>query len=139
MIRRFLNRINSDSPSVLGKCLFYVVALTLSVIVIAMMWLVFFEVDSFDIISPKTSTVTVEEKVVVPGTWTISFGHGLFQSYYKPEAYQVYFEIDGETTSFLIEKSDFDHLEVGDTIEADYGFTRLTNSPKLMRIRLVVR
>jgi hypothetical protein len=58
---------------------------------------------------------------------------------FHPESYRLHFEIEGEKISTSVKKKFFDDIRVGDRIEVDYGFGRLSNSHKPTQIRLVTR
>lgn len=96
-------------------------------------------VDSVGITPTKTTITEVEMKQVVPAyTTTILVGKVMVPQFH-PESYRLHFKIDGEELSPTVEKNFFDNIRVGDKIEVDYGFGRLSNSHKPTQIRLVVR
>ncbi|HBP00536.1 TPA: hypothetical protein DD617_05125 [Candidatus Uhrbacteria bacterium] len=81
----------------------------------------------------------VEVKQVVPAhTSIILVGKVMIPQSY-PESYRLHFKIDGKEVFSPIEKKFFNEVNVGDKVEVDYGFGRLSHSYQPTRIRLVDR
>jgi hypothetical protein len=91
-------------------------------------------------ITPTKSVITiVEVKQVVPAhTSNVLVGH-IPAHLHHPESYKLYFKIDEEELSPEVEKKFFDDVKVGDKIEVDYGFGRLSNSHQPTQIKLAAR
>jgi len=142
MIRDVLGDIFSSYSSFEERCIGVFVALVALLVVAAvglLGLLAFVTVDSVGIIPTKTTTSVVEVKQVVPAHTTAILVGKVIVPQYHPESYRLHFKIDGEELSPTVEKKFFDHVRVGDRIEADYGFGRLSNSHHLTQIRLVAR
>jgi hypothetical protein len=140
MIKDILNDIFSSYSSFEDRCLAALMALLMLVGVGLLGLLVFILVDSVGITPTKTTVTVVDEKQVVPvHTTYILMGGKIFIPQHHPESYRLHFKIDGEEVSLTVDKKFFDDIKVGDKIEVDYGFGRLSNSHQPTKIRLVTR
>jgi hypothetical protein len=139
MIKDILNDIFSPYSSFGDKCLAALIALLMLVGVGLLGLLAFILVDSVGITPTKTTVTVVEEKQVVPPTTYILMAGKIFIPQHHPKSYRLHFKIDGEEVSLTVEKKFFDDIKVGDKIEVDYGFGRLSNSRQPTKIRLVTR
>jgi hypothetical protein len=133
MIKDILNDIFPPYWSFGDKCLATLMALGVLGL------LAFIIVDSVGITPTKTTVTVVEEKQVVPAHTTYIMTGKIFIPQHHPKSYRLHFKIDGEEVSLTVEKKFFDDIKVGDKIEVDYGFGRLSNSRKPTKIRLVTR
>ena len=139
MIRGILRDIFSRYSSFGDRCLAALIALLMLAGVGLLGLLAFILVDSVGITPSKTVITLVEAKQVVPAhTTTILVGKVIVPQYH-PESYRVHFKIDEEEISPTVEKKFFDDINVGDKIEVDYGYGRLSNSHQPTQIRLVGR
>lgn len=139
MIRDILSDIFSPYAFFWDRCL----AVLLALFVLATFGLVvllgLIIIDSAGITPAKTATTVVEAKQVVPAYTTILLAGKIVVPQYHLESYRLHFKIDGEEISPSVKKELFDNINVGDRIEVDYGFGRLSNSHQLTEIRLVGR
>ncbi|HSE35515.1 MAG TPA: hypothetical protein VLB83_05335 [Candidatus Paceibacterota bacterium] len=139
MIRDILRDIFSPYSLFGDRCLAALMALLMLAAVGLVVLLGFVLVDSVGITPTKTATTVVEAKQVVPAhTTTILVGKVIVPQH-RPESYRLHFKIDGEELSPTVEKKFFDDVRVGDRIEVDYGFGRLSNSHQPTQIRLMAR
>src|SRR3989339_310561 len=126
----------SSLSSFIDKCL---EALLVFIAVGLLGLLIFIMVDSVGITPTNTTTTVVEVRQVVPAHTTILLlGETTFPQYH-PESYRLYFKIDGEKVFLTVGKKFFADVKVGDMIEVDYGFERLSKLPQPIKIRLVTR
>lgn len=139
MFRDILSDIFSCYSSFGDRCMAAFLALLMLTVVGLLGLLAFTFVDSVGITSTKTTIATVEVKRVVPAYTTIILVGKVTVPQYHPESYRLHFKIDGENISFTVERKFFDDVNVGDGIEVDYGFGRLSNSHQPTEIRLVGR
>lgn len=139
MIRDILSDIFSPHSLLVDRCLAAFIALLMLVLVGLLGVLGYALVDSVGITPAKTAVTVVEVKQVVPAYTTVILTGKVTVPQYHPESYQLHFMIDGEKFSPTVEKRFFDDVNVGDRIEVDYGFGRLSNSRQPTRIKLVGR
>lgn len=103
----------------------------------------FFLIDSVSITSTKTVVTVVEAKQVVPAhttTTMVMIGKILHPIItHHPESYYLHFKIDDEELDSGVEKEFFDTVDVGERIEVDYGFGRLSGSYNPVRFRSIPR
>ncbi len=135
MIRDIVSDIISPHSSFGDRFLAALMALVMLLVSGLVALLGFVLVDSVGITPTKTATTVVEAKQVVSAYTTTVLMGKVFVPQYYPESYQVHFRIDGEELSPTIEKKFFDDIRVGDRIEVDYGFGRLSNSRQPTQIR----
>ncbi len=121
-----------DLLSFWGKCLVAFLALIMFAVVGVLGLLAFILVDSVGVTPTKTAVTVVEAKQVAYGYFSI-----VPLPRYHPGSYHLVFEIDGEELDFTVDKEFFDDTNVGDEVEVDYGFGRLSGSHKPTRIRSV--
>ena len=139
MIRDMLSDVFSRYSSFGDRCLAALMALLMLAAVGLVVLLGFVLVDSVGITPTKTTITVVEVKEVVPAHITTILVGKVIVPQYRPESYRLHFKIDGEEVSPEVKKQFFDDVNVGDRIEVDYGFGRLSNSHQPTRIRLVSR
>lgn len=139
MIRDILSDIFSPYSSFGNRCLVALIALLMLATVVIMGLLGFTIVDSVGITPTKTAVTVVEVKKIVPVHTTIIPAGKAIVPQYHPESYRLHFKIDGEEVSLTVEKKFFDDVNVGNRIEVDYGFGRLSNSHQPTRIKLADR
>jgi len=139
MIKDILSDIFSPCSSFGDRCLAALMGLLMLAVVGLLGLLAFILVDSIGITPTKTTATVVEAKQVVPAhTTTILVGTVIVPQYH-PESYRLHFKIEGEEVSPTVKKKFFDDIKVGDRIEVDYGFGRLSNSRQPTQIKLVER
>lgn len=139
MIQDLLREIFSPYSAFGDRCLAALIALLMLAAVGLVVLLVVVLVDSVGITPTKTATVVVETKQVVPAYTTIILMGKIIVPQHHPESYRLHFNIEGEELSSMVEKEFFDGIRVGDRIEVDYGFGRLSNSHQPTEIRLAAR
>jgi hypothetical protein len=96
-------------------------------------------VDSVGITPTKTAITVIKVKQVVPAYTTIIMVGKIIAPQHNPESYRLKFNIEGKELSVRVEKKFFDDVKVGDRIEVEYGFGRLSKSYQLRQIRLMAR
>ncbi len=121
------------------RCLAALTVLLMIVAIGLVVLLGFILVDSAGVTPTKTTITVVEAKEVVPARTTIILIDKVIVPQHHPESYRLHFKIDGEEVSPTVKEKFFNDIEVGDRIEVDYGFSRLSNSHQLRQIRLVRR
>lgn len=136
MIKELLNRIFSrDSSlgerSIAATIVLLVLALTTSIVFLGLVL-----VDVAGITPTKTTTTVVEEKRFMPAYATIIPAGKTVITQYHPEEYRLHFKIGEKKVLHRVDRELFDTIKVGDRIEVDYGFGRLSNSPQPTNTRL---
>jgi hypothetical protein len=139
MFKDIWNDIFSPRSSFGERCLAALLLLLVPVLAGVVGVVGYIIVDSVALTPTKTAVTTIEVKQVVPAYMTTLIAGKVIIPQYHPQSYRVRFKIDGEDVSSVIEKDFFDTVSVGDKIEVDYGFGRLSNSHHPTRIKLVGR
>lgn len=119
------------------KFLAVLMALLMVVLVGLMVWLVYLLIDSVGITATNTTITVVESKEVVSAHTTYILVGKVLVPQFQPESYRLHFRIDGTRVSSTVEKDFFDNVSIGDRIEVDYGFGRLSNSLQPTQIKLI--
>lgn len=139
MIGDILDNIFSPYSSFGERCLAAFIVLTVLLAIGLVGLLVCMLVDSVGIAPTKTTVATVEAKQVIPAHTTTMLVGKIMVPQFHPESYRLHFKIDGYKISPTVEKKIFDEVNVGERIEVDYGFGRLSNTHQPTRIRLANR
>ncbi len=146
MFKEILDDIFSPYSTLVERCrgifkalLASVVSGLFGILVLLVVILVFTTADSMGIISTKTAVAVVEAKETLPAhvSTTVMFTGkvAVLIPIFHQESYQLLFKISGRELEFAVNKQFFDSLKPGDKIEIDYGFGRITGSPKPVKIR----
>jgi hypothetical protein len=137
MIREILSDIFSPYSLFGERCLAAFVALTIIGVVILLGFLTFSMVDSVGVRSTNKTITIIEDKMVVPAYTTFVLVGKVMVPQHHPESYQLHFDIDGEVVSPDVDMDFFNRVSIGDKIEVEYGFGRLSSSHVPTKIRLV--
>lgn len=139
MLKDFWNDIFSRHSSFGYKCLAGFILLGTLVLFGLIGVLLFIAVDTVGITPTKTMTTMVEAKQVSSAyTSFIHMGKSIIPQYHSA-SYRLLFKIDEEEVDHTVEKEFFDTINVGDTIDVDYGQKRLSGSHMPTSIRFVGR
>ena len=111
--------------------------LLLLVTVVMVIWLVLILFDSVGIKSNRSTTTSVDAKMVVAPYTTFLLVGKVTVPQHHPESYMLKFKIDGTEVSSPVDKDFFANVNAGDHIEIHYGLGRLSKSYQPKEIRLV--
>ena len=98
-------------------------------------------VDTVGISATRTCQTALTKKETIPAhTTTVLVQTGKVLMPYSTrysESYLLHFKINGIETTKEVDGSFYDSVKTGDALEVNYGSTRISNSYKAAKIRLV--
>ena len=137
MLRGVLNDSLSSHSSFFDRFVGVFIILSIITIVVLLGLLTYKIVDSMDVPSVGTVETVIEAKQITPAHHTPMMIGKVFVMQYHPKTYQVCFRMDGWYFCPNVSRDFFDYVNIGDKIEVDYGFGRLSGSYRVIGIRLL--
>ncbi len=95
-------------------------------------------VDTVGIDRGRTVITVVEDKHVSPAGIIYLHTGKVLVPMRRKESYRIGFKIDSVDIYTKVNKELFDHIEVGDKIEVDCGYGRLSRSAHIIQIRSMI-
>lgn len=137
MFREFLSDIFSPHSSFFDRFIGAFIILCIIAIVILLGLITYKIVDTKNVPFAGTAETMVEAKQITPAHLTSIMIGKVVGVQYHPRTYQICFRMDGWYFYPNVSKGFFDYVNIGDKIEVDYGFGRLSGLYHLIGIRLV--
>lgn len=139
MVKEIWNTLSPFRLPLKDRCVLAIFVLLILLIVGILGLSAFWLVDVVGINQANMAVTTVEIKQIVPAYTIVSPVGKILVPVYHSEVYLLHFKIDEEEISFAVYEKLFNDIKVGDRIEVDYGFGRLSNQHFPAKIRLVDR
>lgn len=123
-----------------GRILVLLLWALVAVLAVLIGWVTLAAIDTVGLSPTKTVTTLVEHKEIEPARRRTSvsiIGRSTIPSSRRTsESYHLHFSIEGMKRDSTVKKDLFDDLEVGETIEVTYGYTRITHEPWPVEIKV---
>lgn len=130
MIKELLSSIFSQNSSFVERSVAAVIALLILALTACIVLVGILVFDEVGITPTKTTTTVVEAKEFMPAYATLIPAGKTMITQYHPEEYRLHFKIEEKQVLHRVDRELFDTIKVGDTIEVNYGFGRLSNTPQ---------
>jgi hypothetical protein len=141
MFKDIISDIFSHHSSLGDRLLALMIVLIMTIASGLLLFLVLLIVDSAALEGKETTTTTIEQLEVVPAHTTTSnilVGKVMVpQIIHHPESYHVHFDIKDTDTSISVSRPFFDSVDVGQRVEVNYGYGRLSGSYRPTAIRAI--
>ncbi|MBY0537797.1 hypothetical protein K2P47_00175 [Patescibacteria group bacterium] len=126
MIRDLWDDLVGSGTDLLDRCLALLMFLVIGLGAVLVFFLGYLLIDWIGITSTYSAVTAVEMKQIHSSYTTLMPVGKLMIPQYHPESYSIYFSITNELVSSYVTRSFFTTVDIGDQIQVEYGFGRLS-------------